>query len=148
MIGLIHFNIENHYEVDRKEDHKTKTNNIMKLSDIYYLMKLKKYSLNATVKEEIEIYRSRLSKKGSSISIILNEDIDLKVSFKDVQKLCKMFINNELSLIELSYISDALQLSERVIFDKEETKNLIEEMSDFEINGTFTINRAMKIISL
>lgn len=120
----------------------------MKLSDIYYLMKLKKYSLNATVKEEIETYRSKLSKKGSSISIILNEDIDLKVSFQDVQKLCKMFVNNELSLIELSYISDALQLSERVIFDKEETKNLIEEMSDFDINGTFTINRAMKIISL
>jgi len=31
-----------------------------------------------TVKEEIETYRSKLSKKGSSISIILNEDIDLK----------------------------------------------------------------------
>ena len=100
---------------------------------------------NIIANEVIE-YKHQLQKKGSSVSIHIIEDSDINLVAYNIVFLCQLFLNEEMSEYELSYLTDALLLSSRVYFSNEETKDLFELMTDPEINGDFTIERITELM--
>jgi hypothetical protein len=76
----------------------------------------------------------------------VTEDADVEVSGRDVAKLCGYFIAGQLDAVELAYVADALQLSDRVTIADEATSEYISELTDPEVNGPFTLERAHSIV--
>lgn len=62
------------------------------------------------IKDEVAKYKELLKKKGVSIPIFLNEDIDL-LSI-DIKKLFDVISTERFDKYESSYIADAITLSE------------------------------------
>jgi hypothetical protein len=76
----------------------------------------------------------------------VTEDADLEVSAPEVVKLCNHFIAGLLDAVELAYVADALQLSDRVTVADETIAEYISEFTDPEVNGPFTRERAQAIV--
>jgi hypothetical protein len=55
-------------------------------------------------------------------------------------------MDGHLSKWDVYYLSDAIALSEHVMFTSEQAREAIEEMTDPEVNGDLTIGRAVKIL--
>ncbi|MFQ5963915.1 MAG: hypothetical protein ACE5KZ_06495 [Candidatus Scalinduaceae bacterium] len=118
------------------------------------LSKLKKYlrcnlaisEFKTSIKDEIKHYEKLAKKKGSSIPIDVVEDDELSIDKEDISKICDDYINEDLSVSEISYISDAMQLSEKIYIENNYLLDFIFEMSDPEVNGLFTKERALEII--
>jgi len=120
----------------------------MRITEINdFLKSVKPMSLfkNSIGNEVIE-YKKQLQKKGSSVSININEDSYINIDAYNIIFLCQLFLNKEMSEYELSYLTDALLLSSSVYFSNEETKNLFELLTDPEINGEFTTERITKLM--
>lgn len=90
--------------------------------------------------------RPLLEKRGSVVPVRVTEDVDIALSGRDVAKLCGHFIAGNLDAVELAYIADALQLSDRVSWENEDTAEYVAEFTDPEVNGPFTIERAQAIV--
>jgi hypothetical protein len=116
---------------------------IMKITDINDFLKsvISLSFFRTIIAKEVMDYKQQLQKKGSNVSITLNEGSDIKIDASDVVFLCQHFLNHEMSEYELCYLIDALLLSSRVFFSDEDTKELIELLTDPEINGEFTNER-------
>jgi len=99
-----------------------------------------------SIGNEVIEYKKQLQKKGSSVSININEDSYINIDAYNIIFLCQLFLNKEMSEYELSYLTDALLLSSSVYFSNEETKNLFELLTDPEINGEFTTERITKLM--
>ena len=87
-----------------------------------------------------------LAKRGSVMPVRVTEDADVEVSGREVDKLCNHFIAGHLDAMELAYVADALQLSERVTFVDDDISDYISEFTDPEVNGPFTLERAKAIV--
>ncbi len=120
----------------------------MKLSSIGALLKgqMSSAEFKFEIFEEIGRYSSALKKPGGSVPINVEEDQDIIVRSKDVSVLCVLYVSGMLSSIEISYLADALQLSERVDFSDDDVGSYIDEMTDSEVNGVFTKERALEIM--
>jgi hypothetical protein len=86
-------------------------------------------------------------RRGSVVPVRVTEDIDVELSLQDVESLCAFFASGRLGTVDLAYVADALQLSERVIPTDVAVNDYIAEFTDPEINGVFTPVRAEEIIS-
>ena len=120
----------------------------MKLSEINDLLnsKLSLNSFKERNKDEFISFSSLQNKTGSSIPIILEEDISsLEINNSDVLCLCDFYIRGHLNNDELSYIVDALLLSEKVKVN-DESLEILESMTDPSANGRFTTEEAQSII--
>jgi hypothetical protein len=91
----------------------------------------------ALIENEAASYRKRMEKKGSSISLIFDEDEELLLNEASIRKLLKETLSGSLSNVDLAYICDCLTLGERVDYDSEEAKNTVFELADPEINGGY-----------
>jgi hypothetical protein len=89
-------------------------------------------------------YLKNADQEGSVMPVRISEDRDIHVSGAHIRTLCELFATAQLSAEELAFIADVLQLSERVAFD-EGVADMIAEMTDPEINGPFTVDRAKEI---
>ena len=120
----------------------------MRLSEIKRLIGNHSYHAEFldSIEQEIRSYEHDFSKVGATLFINLLEDINWTVSQFDCQSLCVLYSTKKLRRIELAYIADALQLAENVSFESNDLASTIAEMTDPEINGEFTIERASAII--
>ena len=100
---------------------------------------------HASVAQDIAEYMKDASKLGSVMPVRVDEDQDIKLSATHIKALCEFFIKKQLGSEELAFIADALLLSERVDFEEGLT-DLVAEMTDPEINGPFTAERAREIL--
>ncbi|MEO6151204.1 MAG: hypothetical protein ABIP28_13630 [Mucilaginibacter sp.] len=102
--------------------------------------------LNEIITPEISNYKLLLSKKGSSVPIILQEDIQLLVRKKDIAVLCEAYLNEEITKYELMYIIDALQLSDNISFENEELLDNASILTDPEVNGLLTKDMVYEVL--
>ena len=90
----------------------------------------------ATIADEVENYGQMMNKKSSTIDLRLHEDEEITLDKFRFKKLLDFIIAGRLSNIHLAYICDCLTLADKLTTD-DETKNLIFEVSDPEINGGY-----------
>jgi len=119
----------------------------MKLSSLEALLaeRLSPVEFRKELAPDMTEYLKNASVKPSVMPVRVTEDRELHVSVARVKVLCEIFINRDLSPEQLAFVADALQLADGVDFD-EEARDLIDEMTDPEINGPFTIDRAKEIL--
>jgi hypothetical protein len=73
------------------------------------------------IQAELSEYKSNVVKgQGYSSPVYLVEDIEYEFADEDMQRLEVLINTNQLDKIEISYIVDALLLSENVLFTNEE----------------------------
>ncbi|WP_101728689.1 hypothetical protein [Emticicia sp. TH156] len=99
------------------------------------------------IEKEVDDYKFSLAKKGGSAPIILSEDIDLLVGKSEITVLSQAFINDELSEYQVYYIMDALLLSDKIAFESEGFKDVVEILTDPIVNGRLTKSTALEILS-
>jgi len=101
------------------------------------------------IKNEVDAYGELISwdKKGIRIPIYLEEDVDeFILTANDVKKLGQAFLNKQIGIYELSYLADALTLSEMISYENENSKEAIYSFTDPEINGEITFESVQKTI--
>ncbi|MCF0048981.1 hypothetical protein LXM25_02860 [Dyadobacter sp. LJ53] len=101
-----------------------------------------------SIAAELGSYKKHFYTTGTTLPIHVTEDIYFTINLLVCQSLSRLYHDKILGQIELAYIVDALQLSEKVSFTDEETESILGEMTDPEINGDFTINRAAEIMAM
>jgi hypothetical protein len=87
----------------------------------------------ATIADEVENYGQMMNKKSSTIDLRLHEDEEITLDKFRFEKLLDFVIAGRLSNIHLAYICECLTLADKLTTD-DETKNLLFEVSDPEIN--------------
>ena len=103
--------------------------------------------LKEKISHELHQYEKQTKITGSSVPIYLEaENNKNQLSLSQFNKLLRDYINNEIEVLELQYISDVIQLGESISVENPLINNWIFEMSDPEINGLFTKERAKEII--
>lgn len=90
----------------------------------------------ASIADEVENYGRLMNKKGSTIHLRLYENEEITLDKLRFKKLLDIVIAGRLSNIHLAYICDCLTLADKLTTD-EETKDLIFEIADPEINGGY-----------
>lgn len=99
-----------------------------------------------TISDEIgDITKPKL---GGSVSITLEEDYEIIFTEIYAVKMLNDYIDGVFKDYQLSYLCDCLLLSEKVIFTSKVVEESVEEMTDFEINGYLTKDKAMGIIKI
>lgn len=111
----------------------------MKSSDLRNFLagKISSAEFINTVSNEISNYTSLMKKAGSSIPLNLNEDVELMLSKKSIDRLLKEVQFGNLSNIHLAYICDCLTLAERVKYDTDNLQKILFDLADSEINGDY-----------
>jgi hypothetical protein len=74
------------------------------------------------------------------------EDQDIVLRKSSIKKLLDETYQGNLSNIDLAYICDCLTLGERVEFENEVLKEMIFELADPEINGSFKTSEEIEIL--
>jgi hypothetical protein len=98
--------------------------------------------------DEVELFKKKLQIKGSSVPIIYNGDnIETEISYVHLKRLGEDFLNNKIDEYFISYIVDALSLSEYSQFESEELKDKFYALTDFEINGNLTKDIMSRILN-
>lgn len=121
----------------------------MRFSDLrsFLFGKMPAQFLAKSIRREVDSYKQQLSKRGSCVPIALTDvEGTLQVSAAQVRLVLKAFMDGHLSKWDVYYLSDAIALSEHVMFTSEQAREAIEEMTDPEVNGDLTIGRAVKIL--
>ena len=101
---------------------------------------------NLRIQEEMSSYEKALAVKGSSASVIFDEDSDITISTTELSKLLEFYANGGLGSSVLEYIGDALELGERVEFENDHHREIVFEFCNPEINGKFSISRASEVM--
>lgn len=101
--------------------------------------------LKAELASHMQEYESLQKVGGTSIPIRVEQDVEMQLKLKDVGTLCTLFITEQLGRSELAYVADAIDLTLLVDCDDDRIVSLLSEMTDPEINGVFTIERAEEI---
>ena len=127
----------------------------MKLSDIARLLSgdIDSGAFSVACAQEIAERRSLVGtnglavKRGAVIPVRVLDDCAISVSQADVASLCRHFAQGEVDAVTLSDIADALQLAENVTWADDDVAEYVAEFTDPEINGPFTVTRAIEIVS-
>jgi hypothetical protein len=116
----------------------------MKLSELNNLLALNISISDFTknINSEISDYKRNINKKGTSSPVLLQEDMDrLLITKSHVKFLCNAYLNNKMDEWELSYLAEAMLLSEKIDFDDEKTSEALYTLTDSEyfklINGKY-----------
>ena len=111
----------------------------MKASDLYNALNgnISAEALAKIIFQEVAGYALLMKKKGASIPLYFEEDMELILTKSSILKLLSETHLENLTSIDLAYICDCLTLGERVIFDNESVEDIICELADPEINGGF-----------
>lgn len=100
-----------------------------------------------SISAEVERYRDQLKKVGGVTDIYLsNGNARLVIQDSEIRTLCDSFLRGGISTDELAYVCDGILLGERIDFGSDHHRELIEEMTDPEVNGRFTVQRANQIV--
>ena len=123
----------------------------MKLSDLkdFFDNEISASEFNILIDPEVQEYRRRLSVKGRSAPVTVNEDIDLSISKDAVAQVCSAYLHGDLTESAVQYIADAVLLShfaERVSFAEEGLQDVIALLTDPEVNGPVTKDSVLGIL--
>ena len=121
----------------------------MKLSLLHKMLrnKVNIEEFKVDIQVEVREYSRKLRQRGNSASIKIDEDSNLYFGKNDLLQLCKYYLDNSLSDIDISYIADCLTLSDSVSFENDELRELLEGITDPEVNGQVTKKRILSIIA-
>lgn len=100
-----------------------------------------------SISKDVGVYKEQIKKKGSSVVLNLIEDIPLTFTSDNLVQLCNYFIEDKLDANEIAYISDVLCLAENIQFANNNLVDYLEQMTDPEINGIFTLKSALSIVA-
>lgn len=121
----------------------------MKTSDIYSILIETDYqktrNLFDSYQKEYEEYKKMLSIKGSSIHLKIIADKDFIFNNIHLHNLVELFKKNILIELELNFLVDSI-LASISSFENEKIENILENLTDPEINGPLTkesINRIL-----
>jgi hypothetical protein len=99
------------------------------------------------ISDELSQYQLGLQKAGGSTPIYVSVDTEIYIDKNAVKKLCQLFIFGALDQNTLAYIADAIELSDGIECANDFVRDIVFEMTDPEVNGLFTIQRAREITS-
>ena len=124
----------------------------MKLSDLqrFFEGKTDARVLHSQILQEVQDYERLVNVKGSSTPVTVINDSEILVSPDAVSRLCKAFLESELTTADLMFIADGLLLanySHDVAFMGEELVDLVGELTDPEINGPITRKTVEDVLS-
>jgi hypothetical protein len=107
---------------------------------VEYLSGRKTYKeLNENILEELKLFQSSLKVKGGSAYIKFDGDNQKTfISSEHIKRLCLDYLNKNIDDFFLSYIADALLLSENTVYENEDIREKLELFTDFEINGNLS----------
>lgn len=94
--------------------------------------------LRMEMQDEMSEYKAMANLKGSTMPVYVNEDMEVKIGENDLKALCTAYLKEKLTELEINYIVDALQLSNKVSFESEELFDRISYLTDPKINGHLT----------
>ncbi len=99
------------------------------------------------IDEEIATFRVKLKlhKKGGSVSISIEDDLEFTFKSEYLLKLCDHYLKEELDNVELEYIADCITLREPDDYENEELIDLLEEIAGTWVNGEMTTERIIRI---
>jgi hypothetical protein len=94
---------------------------------------------------ELDAFRTSKAKLGASSHIHVDEDIDFELTSTDIDVLCQMYLDDQISPLALEYLTDVLQMSERVTVASPTISDYLFEFGEPRLNGEFTKARAAEI---
>ena len=121
----------------------------MKASLLYKFLSgdINTQQLKIEIDEEIAAFRVKLKlhKKGGSLPISIEDDLEFTFKSEYLLKLCDHYLNEELDNVEFEYIADCIILREPDDYENEELVDLLESMTDPKVNGVITKERIARI---
>jgi hypothetical protein len=122
----------------------------MKLSDIASLLggRLSAAEFRAANSADFSERKvlSERNTRGGVLPVRVNEDVDVALNPEAIVTLCRLFKDGALTALELGYIADAMQLSDRVSCSDPDVRDYLDAFTDPEINEPFSASRAGEII--
>jgi hypothetical protein len=100
---------------------------------------------DAEIRDEFEKHSKELQKIGGIAPVSVTEDQEFTLDRSGIGALCRLFIGGQITATKLAYIADAMQLSEGIDFSDAEIADDVALLTDPEINGPLTIERALRI---
>ncbi|MFY1047877.1 hypothetical protein [Chryseobacterium sp. GP-SGM7] len=122
----------------------------MKQSDLlnYLQNKISAIDLLEKYKDDVESYKIKMSKKGSSVNVNFDYSNEtLFINRDTVVKLYKDFIDDRLDFYLMSYIADILTLYNNVDFENEDVRENIETIVDYDNIKNFSKDFLKKQLS-
>lgn len=90
-----------------------------------------------SIKSEVQNYQHLMSKRGSTIDLILVENEIIEIDTSKLSKLLNLVVDNQLTNVHLAYICDCLSLSDEVCMTDNKIKDIVFRLADPAINGGF-----------
>lgn len=122
----------------------------MKLSDIGDLIsgQISPASFRASNADNFTERRNLLgaNRRGGVVPVRVDEDKEIELTGRGLAALCSLLIDGALDAVELAYIADALQLADCVTYQDDGVRDRLDELTDPEVNGPFTVARAEAIV--
>jgi hypothetical protein len=120
----------------------------MKLSSIALLLdrEITPSEISQSMRAELAEHLKGLSVVGGVARVYVSEDADVILNESGVALLCELFLSEKLTAQEIAYIADILQMSDRVEFSSTWVADALSELTDPEINGPLTVERAQEIL--
>jgi hypothetical protein len=120
----------------------------MKLSSIALLLdrKITPSEISQSMRAELAEHVKGLSVVGGVASVYVSEDADVLLNESGVALLCELFLSQELTAQEIAYIADILQMSDRLDIPSAWVADALSKLTDPEINGPLTVERAQVIL--
>ena len=106
-------------------------------------------ALSKEISAEVEAYRNGACVRGSSMPVVLEGRSPITVGRVQIELLCEAFLSRSLSLWEVSYICEALQMGESVIFESERIRDALDKLVDLddgETTATDAVVSARKLV--
>ena len=121
----------------------------MRLSSIAKLQsgQISAAEYSAEIAAELAIHSQGLGLRGGIAPVRVSEDADLLLDRTVLGMLCRLYASGQLTVQELAYTADVLQMADRVEFSGEDIATDLAQCTDPEINGSLTVARALEIAS-
>jgi hypothetical protein len=122
----------------------------MKLSDLKYFLSgnLAACELSSLIQDEVAAFRVASLKKGSVMNVVLiNDSAEMRFGSTELIILCKAFLEKKIDHWIVSYICDALLMSNTVTFSDDTVRDSVDGMTDPEVNGLITEDKIKKTIA-
>ena len=86
--------------------------------------------LSDEIDEDVESCASSFQIKGGSAPVFVTGNINLKIGYEEIRRLCDGFLGNCFNISKVNYIGNALQMMEGVHFENENVRDLLDLLSD------------------
>lgn len=97
------------------------------------------------IREEFTEHSKGLKKTGGIARVAITEDHEFTLDRPGISALCRLYLAEKITAAELAYITDVMQLSDGVEFSDARVVDDVALLTDPEINGAMTTQRALRI---